>query len=311
MNLEQFSKEVMSGVEKRLYDMGIEQELKLVSVEKSNDRHLTGLVYNAPKNNITPCVYMDDLFKHYERGADLDDIIERTAMLMAEQSEPNVDYKKFLTIEGVKDNMCFRLMDYEKNETWLADKVYERFGDFAKVAFISFSDSQGNSACTVLKKDSLGAIGITENEALEMAQNGLNKQEVVLASLNQMMQEMMGMDSPAIEDDERTIFVLTNEDRTLGSALITRDGVLQDISEKIGGSYYVLPSSIHELLIAPMNGAFSREELSNMVREVNASEVSAEDFLSDKVQVFSASRDKLMNAESYEQLQKNNRVSAR
>ena len=107
-----------------------------------------------------------------------------------------------------------------------------------------------------------------------------------------------------MEDDDRTIYVLTNVDRTLGAAVITREGLLQDISEKVGGSYYVLPSSTHEVLIVPMNGAFSKDELRNMVREVNENEVSAEDFLSNKVQVYSASRDKLMNVEAYDQLQR-------
>ena len=53
-----------------------------------------------------------------------------------------------------------------------------------------------------------------------------------------------------------------------------------------GTNYYVLPSSIHELLILPDNGSMQLSELEAMVREVNATQVAPEDRLSDKVQYY-------------------------
>ena len=67
---------------------------------------------------------------------------------------------------------------------------------------------------------------------------------------------------------------------------MARDGVLDKIGDLMDSNFYVLPSSIHEVLIVPDNGNMQTKELENMVREVNASQVLPEDLLSDKVQYY-------------------------
>lgn len=61
---------------------------------------------------------------------------------------------------------------------------------------------------------------------------------------------------------------------------------MEKVAELLGTNYYVLPSSIHELLILPDNGSMQLSELEAMVREVNATQVAPEDRLSDKVQYY-------------------------
>ena len=48
---------------------------------------------------------------------------------------------------------------------------------------------------------------------------------------------------------------------------MARDGVLDKIGELLGSDFYVLPSSVHEVLIVPDNGNMQTKELENMVRE--------------------------------------------
>ena len=59
-------------------------------------------------------------------------------------------------------------------------------------------------------------------------------------------------------------------------------------AEKLGGNFFVLPSSIHECLFVPDNGEFRRPQLEEMVRSVNAAEVSEADFLSNSVYHYDA-----------------------
>ena len=61
---------------------------------------------------------------------------------------------------------------------------------------------------------------------------------------------------------------------------------MEKVAELLGTNYYVLPSSIHQLLILPDNGSMQLSELEAMVREVNATQVAPEDRLSDKVQYY-------------------------
>ena len=82
------------------------------------------------------------------------------------------------------------------------------------------------------------------------------------------------------------IYILTNQDKLNGASVSAQEGVLEKVAELLGTNYYVLPSSIHELLILPDNGSMQLSELEAMVREVNATQVAPEDRLSDKVQYY-------------------------
>ena len=50
--------------------------------------------------------------------------------------------------------------------------------------------------------------------------------------------------------------------------------------------YYLLPSSIHEMIIVPKDGNISPKELGEMVRNVNETEVAREEVLSDRIYEF-------------------------
>ena len=82
------------------------------------------------------------------------------------------------------------------------------------------------------------------------------------------------------------MYVLTNQSKTNGAGVLVQDGVLEKVGGMIGSDFYVLPSSIHEVLIVPDNGNMRLAELEDMVREVNATQVAPEDLLSDKVQYY-------------------------
>ena len=87
------------------------------------------------------------------------------------------------------------------------------------------------------------------------------------------------------EYDGEPMTVLTTRDQINGAGLIFCDSVLQKIYGKIG-KFYLLPSSIHELIVVPVSCGIDRGELKEMVMEVNRNEVSPEDRLSDEVYLF-------------------------
>ena len=88
---------------------------------------------------------------------------------------------------------------------------------------------------------------------------------------------------PGGSEDMPTI--LTTRDQINGAGVLFCDSVLQKIWDKVG-DFYVLPSSIHEVLIVPVSDGIDRDYLEEMVRTINATEVAAEDQLADKVFLF-------------------------
>ncbi len=85
------------------------------------------------------------------------------------------------------------------------------------------------------------------------------------------------------EPDGEPMIILTNRDKSNGAGVIFCDGILKKIHEKVG-DFYVLPSSIHEVIIVPEEYTeASTEDLREMVMEVNRTQVSEDDYLSDHV----------------------------
>ena len=54
---------------------------------------------------------------------------------------------------------------------------------------------------------------------------------------------------------------------------------MDQAAERAGGDFYILPSSIHEVLIVPDNGEMGLKDLEAMVKEVNATQVAPADKL--------------------------------
>ena len=58
---------------------------------------------------------------------------------------------------------------------------------------------------------------------------------------------------------------------------------MDQAAERVGGDFFILPGSIHEVLIIHDNGKMDLKDLENMVKEVNATQVAPADKLTDSV----------------------------
>lgn len=93
------------------------------------------------------------------------------------------------------------------------------------------------------------------------------------------LSELLGLD----HQDDMKMYVLTNSEQHLGSGLIVHDKVLRHILDTIGEDIYILPSSVHELIVIPSSVVDDESCLPHMVHEINQNEVEPKDRLSDDV----------------------------
>lgn len=91
------------------------------------------------------------------------------------------------------------------------------------------------------------------------------------------------------------MYVLTNAEKMNGAAAILDSKTMEGISEKLGGDFVIIPSSIHEVIILPLNTA-DTDTLNGMVNDVNASEVAPLDVLSNHVYKYDATAKKVVIA---------------
>ena len=117
--------------------------------------------------------------------------------------------------------------------------------------------------------------------------------EIIYDSADALDEEMMEtfFDMNVYEDSAFPMYVATNVFKMNGACILLYDGVLKKFAEKIGSDFYILPSSVHEVIFVPANGDMDARYLIQMVKEVNATEVAPDEVLSDNVYIYHADKD--------------------
>ena len=100
-----------------------------------------------------------------------------------------------------------------------------------------------------------------------------------------------------------TMYTLTNHGG-YGAALILDTDLMDKIADRCGGKMYVIPSSVHEVIIVPDNGAIDPEELDSVIQTINRNEVKPEEVLGERSMIYEKETHSLYYASEYAQGQK-------
>ena len=149
---------------------------------------------------------------------------------------------------------------------------------------MDMGDSAGGKMTSVITNQQLNAFGITAEQLHQDAlENAPITHPASLRSMQEVMAEMMGMEPEDVMSGEPTMLVATVEGSFMGASVIQYPGFMEQAAEKIGGDFFVLPSSIHEVLLIPDDGRQDFHELAAMVQTINETQVAPEERLSDNV----------------------------
>lgn len=148
-------------------------------------------------------------------------------------------------------------------------------------------DFEENYFTVNVSRDILNRVNLTEAEAWKQAEVNTNA-ETKLKSMAKMMSEILGF--KYFEEIEKEmpmpLFILTNRIAMKGASAILNKKVLSKLSKKYHTNKIVaLPSSIHEMILAPYTERVDLEEFSEMVKEVNHTEVDPIDRLTDRAYI--------------------------
>lgn len=191
--------------------------------------------------------------------------------------------------ERLDTSLKIRLVNAEAHAKRLTGFVCRMVGDLdlAMVCYIDLSDmfAGNNKACVALKKEMLKSWGISEDEVFAKALTRLESEKPKVNSLNEFLFGLPNPNGPLI---------VSNTDILWGAAFLASDKSMAQISAKYydGKSFRIIPSSIHELLTLS-DSLMDVETVAEMVRDVNHTEVSPEERLSNCVYRFNAETGKV------------------
>ena len=296
MEFTNFTTLVQREVEKRA---GENYRVKLNDVMKNNGVVLRGITLMQGDSNISPTIYLNPYYDAYENGDTtlgtvIDEVIDTYERNKINRS---IDMKFFLNYETVRSRIIFKLINTEKNRELLRDVPYIPFHDLSIVFQCLVSEERFGNASILIHNVHLQLWKVNARELYECAlENTPLLQGYELADMNTVLEEMKalgGIDDEEIEDMQQEVpmYVLSNKSRINGASCILYKDILKDFAMVVDKDLYVLPSSIHEVILLPSDGTQESEQLKEMVREINQSQVEKEEVLSDSVYYYRRSDD--------------------
>lgn len=292
MNYKEFTEYTAATIKDYLPETYDTAKVSLRPVVKNNDITLVGLQVLRSGSNIAPNIYLEYYYNRYEEGMSLVTIMDSLAKEVVDHEQENMDLSVIEEFDQVKEKVFPRLINAAANENYLSDKPHETIEDLAVVYEIMLSEIEDGSAGIIFTNNMMENYNISVQELHEQAMRNLrvsNDMEVTNMEAiirNMIMQSGMDIDTDIerIFDDQHTnMFVVTNKKKVYGAVVILDPDFMDKVADTLGGDFYVLPSSVHECICIPKTDDSDYHELEDMVREVNATQVSDAEKLSDYV----------------------------
>lgn len=260
------------------------EAIKKNTVNKGNGVIYTGISVLCAGENIGPFIYMDEYFDRYKNGADMDKLMNEISMAY-NRARAGMENKRFnINLPEMKDNIFIRVINYEMNKDMLQNCPYVRKEDLAITFRMLINYDDNGIASALIDNNIFAGLDMSRDELLEKAtENTARIFPADIRSMESVLKEMSGIDLGAAGiSGEPGMYVLTNNTGINGASCMFYDGML-DKAKTMIGDFYILPSSIHEVILLRREENMDACELQMMVEEINRSIVDEKEVLSDSV----------------------------
>lgn len=314
MSYQMFLKHIQALVEKKMPGRMVE----IHQVQKNNSVVLDGLTIRRPGSRISPTIYLNSYYDDYDAGRDLDDIADEIAAIYDQnQNDELIEEDFFLDFAKVKRKIVYKLVNTSLNRGLLRKVPNVPVLDLSMVFYYIFDMGDDVCGTVLIQNHHLEGWGVDETVISRCAKRNtplvLPPQMISMDSVmkdfleSTFYRQMMDADvlRESAEDDQKKLeqvisrlvekiplesehemFVLTNQRKYFGAAVLLYPELLRRIAERLDRDLYILPSSVHEAILVPDTGEFMLEDLSRFVRRVNLSEVEKEERLSNHAYLF-------------------------
>lgn len=287
MNYETFKDELIRHL--KLHYPEPTYEISIRQIRKNNGLELDGLCIFKERTTVSPTIYLNSYYEQYKNGSNLSDLLVELireyelGLRTAPVFQPINSY-----YETVQRQIILRLVNYEKNREILEDCPYIPFYDLAiTFRWLAHWDEIGISTALITNA--------------EMEQWGVDVDQLYADAISNTMRIFPAdiFDLKKVVDKKRLpmkkhgieLFVLTNTSGLNGATSLLYKDILRRFSAKKKANLFLLPSSIHEVIICPDQKGVSENMLLSLVREANHMVVTMGEVLSDNIYYYDYHQD--------------------
>ena len=317
MSFEEFKQEIADNIKDHLPEEYQDSSVQLNTVHKNNET-LGAITITSTDSNVSPTIYLNSFYEDYQNGEDMDSIMDKIADIRVEHEvDKSFDVSRIMDFEQVQDKIAARVVGMEGNDELLAQRPHAEMEDLAVTYCVMLGEDANGSMSVPITNQLMETWGVTQEDLHQLAQtNQETLTPSTFKSMNEVMVEMMlpqimedmGIDRESAEQmisdmipPDDMMYVLSNEQKVNGAAPLLDEKMMDQVAEKVGVDFYILPSSVHEVLIVPAEVGMDLKDLENMVQEVNATQVAPQDRLSDHVYQYDNETHEIFRADRAEE----------
>ena len=321
INFKSFTQIILSHLKDKL---GENYTVFAHNVKKNNGIELTGIVISRTGCNTSPTFYIDGIYHKDITEEEVKKEAERIYdQFQKNEVKEDLDFSDFLDYQKVKEKVVVKLINAEKNKELLKEIPHKLFYDLALVVYYPVQEVpfEGN-ASVLIYHTHRKQWGVDEEELLKEAVGNTPRLfPGKIESMDHVMKQILSAElgksfnneelcKLGITEEEwadilmlsghkngkRTIpmYVLSNRQKLYGAVCMLYPDLLKNFAEKIGQDCYILPSSIHEVILVPSNEASGGEELREIVTDINRTQVAEEEVLADSVYYYNKITDDIL-----------------
>ena len=290
MNFEEF----VLQIQNLLRESDSNLDIQVQTVSKNNGIHYTGLTCRNINTAVSPVIYMEPYFRMFGDGKDIHSIVDEVLRIVR-SNQLDFDAKSIYEFDLVKDRIVYVLVNKERNEDLIEFVPYRDFTEELIITYKILLDNVVDGSATIqIRNEFLEMWNVSENDLWEHAnKNTSTIRKPVMSSMMDVLLRMKGLSDD--EDFKRLLssdfgldtgmYILSNSEGINGASVIADKQFMSDVYSRIGDCY-ILPSSLHEVIVIPYSEEISPEYLNSMIREVNNTQVEDIEILGDRAMFF-------------------------
>ena len=298
LTFDEFKETVKNEVKEFLPENFHTTDIKLKVFEKNNNVKLTGLIIESACN-MSPTIYIDNFYKKYQDGTDINIILQEIAKIRMEYDvTDDFDVTTVTDFNKCRNKIMPRLIGAEENSEILKVRPHIRIEDLAVTFCIDLGENKDGLMSVPVQFELMETWNVTADQLYEIALENLTKadigvftpmREILFAGMLSELKEICDGDEEEARRKldqmipDNNLWVLTNKRRVNGANMLLDRSVMEDVIKEVGTDFFILPSSIHECIILPTDSGMDSQQLEAMVCEVNETQVEKEERLSNSV----------------------------
>lgn len=253
-----------------------------------------------------PNIYLQDMYQIFQQSKEFETVMAFIARMISECEFPKVPQGE-ADVADCRKRIVHLVINREKNRQLLKLLPHREWLDLAVIYRIVAVDAQGAMYSVNLTYQVMETMCMNEDALFQQAHENTQRLfPTCLIRLKEELERLSGgspqqetsdaqeagsLQAGALQED-LPLYLLSNKQRLYGAGAALYEENISRLAEDLQTDLYLLPSSLHEMLILP-DGYGEGKKMQKLVKEVNQQVVKEKDWLSDQVYHYSRSQKKL------------------